>query len=61
MSSAQNPEMGAAAQLLQTLQVTTDGSAVNISASVPEAQVEALIKLSSGPKLAPAARKGTRL
>jgi hypothetical protein len=61
LSAGQNPEIGAAAQLLQSMKVTTDGAAVNISASVPEAQVEALIKLASGPKLAPAARTGTRL
>jgi hypothetical protein len=61
MSAGQNPEIGAAAQLLQTMKVSTDGAAVNITASVPEAQVEALIKLASGPKVAPAARKGTRL
>lgn len=57
MNAAQNPQAGAAAQLLQNLKVTTDGSAVNVSASVPETQVEALIKMASAKKPAPAERR----
>jgi hypothetical protein len=61
LSAAQNPQAGAAAQLLQNLKVTTDGTAVNLAASVPESQVEALIKLASTPQPVAAARKGTKL
>jgi hypothetical protein len=52
MSAGQNPHVTAAAQLLQNLQVSTDGTAVNLSASIPESQVEALIRLASAPKAA---------
>ena len=45
MGAAQNPDAATAAQLLQSLKVSTDGTAVNISASIPESQVEGLIKL----------------
>ena len=55
MTAAQNPQVASAAQMLQSLKVTTDGTAVNISAGFPEAQVEELIKMASGPK--PAAAK----
>jgi hypothetical protein len=57
LSAGQDPHAVAAVQLLQTLTVTTDGTAVNLSASVPEAQVEALIKLASTEKPAAGARK----
>jgi len=43
MSGTQDPKMAGVAQLVQTLKVTTDGTAVNLSASVPEAQLEALL------------------
>ena len=45
MGAAQTPDAATAAQLLQSLKVSTDGTAVNISASIPESQVEGLIKL----------------
>lgn len=61
LSAGQNPQAGAAAQLLQNLKVSTDGTAVNLSATIPEAQVEALIQLASAPKPIAAARKGARL
>jgi hypothetical protein len=43
MSAAGNTEMAGVAQLAQSLQVSATGSTVNISASLPEAQVEALL------------------
>jgi len=43
MGAAQNPQAATVAQLLQGLQVTTSGTAVNIAASVPETQLEALL------------------
>ncbi len=44
MSAAgQTGEGPAIGQLLQSLQVTTSGATVNISASVPEAQIEAML------------------
>jgi hypothetical protein len=55
MSAAQNPQATGPAQLLQSLQVSTAGNTVNISASIPEAQVEALLQSSGAKK--PAARK----
>jgi len=64
MTAAQNPQAGPAVQLLQNLKVSADGTAVNISASVPETQVEALIKLASAQKTetgTPAVRKRQRL
>lgn len=61
LSAGQNPQAGAAAQLLQNLKVTTDGTAVNLSATIPESQVEALIKLASAPQPVAAAKKSTRL
>jgi hypothetical protein len=48
MTAAQDPHVASAVQMLQSLKVTTDGAAVNISAGFPEAQVEELIKLASG-------------
>ncbi|MES1258776.1 MAG: hypothetical protein ABUS51_10105 [Acidobacteriota bacterium] len=57
MSAAQNPQAAGAAQLLQNLKVSTDGNAVNLSASIPEAQVEALIQLASVPGPAGKARR----
>lgn len=44
MSTAgQNNEGAAIAALLQSVQVTTDGTAVNIAATVPETQLEAVL------------------
>ncbi|HXJ41932.1 MAG TPA: hypothetical protein VNH18_21830 [Bryobacteraceae bacterium] len=43
MGGGQDPKMAGVAQLVQTLKVSTDGNAVNLSASVPEAQLEALL------------------
>jgi hypothetical protein len=56
--AAQNPEAGAVAQLLQTLQVSTSDTTVNVTANIPEAQIEALLK-SASPRN-PAARPRTR-
>jgi hypothetical protein len=60
MGTAQNPQAGAAAHLLQDLQVTTTGATVNITASIPEAQIEALLKTASA-KNRVAAPRGRRL
>jgi hypothetical protein len=43
MSAANNKEMAGVAQLAQSLQVSAAGATVNISASIPEAQVETLL------------------
>jgi hypothetical protein len=43
MGAANNPQAGEIAKLLQTLQVTTSGATVNVTASIPEAQIEALL------------------
>ena len=43
MSGGTNKDAAAFAQLLQSLQVTTSGATVNLSASVPESQIEALL------------------
>jgi hypothetical protein len=61
MSVAKNPQAGSAGQLLQAVKVTADGAAVNILASFPEAQVEELIKLASGPAPAAAGAKVRRM
>lgn len=38
-----NAQAAAAAQLLQSLQITTDGNAVNLALTVPESQLEAFL------------------
>lgn len=45
LSGGQDPKMAGIAQIVQTLKVENVGTAVNISASVPEAQLEALMKM----------------
>jgi hypothetical protein len=57
MGSAGNPQAASVAQLLQTLQVSTDGAAVNISLSVPETQVESLLQTAAAKKPSAAVRK----
>ncbi len=49
MSGANNQDAAAFAQLLQSLQVTATGTTVNLSASVPESQVEALLNAALTP------------
>jgi hypothetical protein len=49
MSAANNKDAAAIAQALQSLQVTTSGATVNLSASLPEAQVEALLSAAMAP------------
>ena len=44
LSSAQDPKLAGLVQVVQSLKVENVGTAVNISASVPEAQLEALMK-----------------
>lgn len=43
LSGGQDPKIANLAQLVQTLKVANDGTAVNISASIPEAQLETLM------------------
>lgn len=38
-----NPQLGQLAQVLQTMQIAANGSAVNLTLSIPETQVEALL------------------
>lgn len=45
LSGGQDPKMAGIAQIVQTLKVENVGNTVNISASVPEAQLEALMKM----------------
>ena len=55
MGTGQNAQMAQFAQVLQSLQVTTSGMAVNLSLSVPEAQVEAALNnVLKRPNVAPA-------
>jgi hypothetical protein len=42
-SKGGNPQIASALQFLQALQVAVDGSAVNLSLSVPESQIESLV------------------
>lgn len=42
-NAAKDPQLTAALQLLQAVQVTTNGSDVDLSLSIPEAQIEALV------------------
>jgi hypothetical protein len=42
-NTAGNQQLSALTQFLQTLQVTTSGSAVDLSLSIPEAQIESLL------------------
>ena len=57
MGATQNSQGAAAAQLLQNLQVTTTGSTVNVTASIPEAQIEAALKSVAAGNPAAAARR----
>jgi hypothetical protein len=58
MSAAgQTGEGPAIGQLLQSLQVTTTGATVNISASVPETQIEAILSAQDKKTDAPKVRK----
>jgi hypothetical protein len=52
MSAGNNKEAAGIAQTLQSLQVTTSGATVNLSATVPEAQVEALLSAATKPSAA---------
>ena len=56
MSAAQNPPAAGAVQILQSLKVSADGTAVNLSLSIPETQVESLVKLAASSKLAASAK-----
>jgi hypothetical protein len=42
-AGANNAELGQMTQFLQTVKISADGPAANISASIPEAQLEALV------------------
>jgi hypothetical protein len=42
-----NPQIALIAQLLPTLQITTEGQAVNLALTVPETQLEALVNTAS--------------
>ena len=61
MGAAQNPQAGAAAQLLQNLQITTSGTSVNIAASIPEAQIEALLSTATVKQTTPVPAARRRL
>jgi hypothetical protein len=56
MGAGSNKDAAAIAQMLQSLQVTTTGSTVNLSATVPESQIEALLSAALTPKAAAAAK-----
>ncbi|HVW08504.1 MAG TPA: hypothetical protein VHC90_07980 [Bryobacteraceae bacterium] len=61
MAGAGNdPNIAALAQLMQGLKVTADGVNVNITLSVPEAQLEAVINQMKKPRPAAAARPGMK-
>jgi hypothetical protein len=49
-----NTQLSAATQFLQTLQVTVNGAAVDLSLSIPEAQIEALVNSVPAPAKAAA-------
>lgn len=50
-----NPELASLVQILQTMQVTTNGSNVDLSLTVPESQVESLLNSAAILKVSPAA------
>jgi len=54
MGAASNKDAAAIAQLLQSLQITTTGATVNLSAAIPESQVEALLNSALKPNSKPA-------
>jgi hypothetical protein len=61
MAGAGNdPNVAAMAQVLQGLKVAADGVNVNITLTVPEAQLEAIIQQMKKPRPAPAARPGVK-
>jgi hypothetical protein len=57
MGGGTNTDAAAIAQLLQSLQVTTTGAIVNLSASVPESQIEALLNSALAPHALAKTRK----
>jgi hypothetical protein len=58
MGAGQDPQMAAAAQLVQNLKVSEDGATVNLSLTVPESQVETLIQAAAASsKAKPEARR----
>lgn len=59
MSAANNTQAAGVAQALQSLQVSTSGATVNLSATLPEAQVEALLSAALTPQTK--LRKGSTL
>jgi hypothetical protein len=56
-NAAKNPQLTAVVQLLQALQVTANGSDVELSLSIPEAQIEALLKSLPAPAKAVASAR----
>jgi len=59
MGAAQNPQAASVAPLLQSLQVTASGTAINLALSIPETQLETLlngIKAAGNPAAKPAKR-----
>ena len=52
MGAGNNKDMVAIAQLLQSLKVTTAGTTVNLSAAVPESQIESLLQSALTPHTA---------
>lgn len=53
-SSGKNAQLGDLAQLLQTMQLSTDGAALDFSLSIPEAQIENLLNSAHAVKTAAA-------
>jgi len=43
MAGTQNPQIASLAQLLQGMKVTTDGTTINLTLSIPETQIETLL------------------
>jgi len=53
MNAAGDPQTAALMQVLKALQVSTSGVEVNIALSVPEAQIESLLKMIASPAKSP--------
>lgn len=60
MGAGQNPQMASMAQLMQSLKVTADGTAINLALSVPESQLESILNSMKTPQAKPAAKAAIR-
>lgn len=60
MGAGQNPQMASMAQLVQSLKVTADGTAINLALSIPEGQIESILNGMKTPQTKPLLKPASR-